>query len=280
MRKSLGNKRKQIGDGEEGRPNQIAEITSIYGNFKHDETKILKIKENGNGEYVEKELVVCKVFDNEDFGYNKITVERPLRLNFQASVERIELLDAIPAFQNIASSKKKDENIRIKEIEAGEKRQEEVRTLLLDLGKAHNYKVYKNRKAFLIDLREIDRAKGAKLNVAELKAILEALGERDETAEICRDKKGKPEPDPQLRDTEMVPLKENIDEYFEREVSPHVPDAWIDYTKTKVGYEIPLNRHFYKYEPPRELLVIEDELKELERDILDLLKEVTKSEEV
>ena len=280
MRKSLGNKRKQIGDGKEGRPNQIAEITSIYGNFKHDETKILKIKENGNGEYVEKELVVCKVFDNEDFGYNKITVERPLRLNFQASVERIGLLDAIPAFQNIASSKKKDENIRIKEIEAGEKRQEEIRTLLHDLGKAHNHKLYKSRKAFLIDLREIDRAKEAKLNVAELKAILEALGERDETAEICRDKKGNPEPDPQLRDTEMVPLKENIDEYFKRVVLPHIPDAWIDYTKTKVGYEIPLNRHFYKYEPPRELHVIEDELKDLERDILDLLKEVTKSEEV
>ncbi len=280
MTKSLGNKRKQIGDGEEGRPNQIAEITSIYGNFKHDETKILKIKENGNGEYVEKELVVCKVFDNEDFGYNKITVERPLRLNFQASVERIELLDAIPAFQNIASSKKKDENIRIKEIEAGEKRQEEIRTLLLDLGKAHNHKLYKSRKAFLIDLREIDRAKGAKLNVAELKAILEALGERDETAEICRDKKGKPEPDPQLRDTEMVPLKENIDEYFKREVSPQVPDAWIDYDKTKIGYEIPLNRHFYVYEPPRELEVIDTELKWLEMNILDLLKEVTKSEEV
>jgi type I restriction enzyme M protein len=280
MRKSLGNKRKQIGDGEQGRPNQIAEITSIYGNFKHDETKILKIKENGNGEYVEKELVVCKVFDNEDFGYNKITVERPLRLNFQATEERIELLDAITAFQNIASSKKKDENARIREIEAGEKRQEEIKTLLRDLGKAYNDKLYKNRKTFLIDLREIDRAKGAKLNVVELKAILEALGERDETAEICRDKKGNPEPDPQLRDTEMVPLKESVEEYFEREVLPHVHDAWIDYSKTKVGYEIPLNRHFYKYEPPRELEVIDAELRDLERDILDLLGDVTKRVEV
>jgi type I restriction enzyme M protein len=280
MRKSLGNKRKQIGDGDEGRPNQIAEITKIYGNFKHDETKILKFKENSNGEYIEKELVVCKVFDNEDLGYNKITVERPLRLNFQASIERIELLDAIPAFQNIASSKKKDENIRIIEIEAGEIRQEEIRTLLCDFGKAHNEKLYKSRKAFLIDLREIDRTKEANLNVVELKAILEALGERDETAEICRDKKGNPEPDPQLRDTEMVPLKENIEEYFKREVLPHVPDAWIDYTKTKTGYEIPLNRLFFKYEPPRELEEIDVELKDLERDILDLLKTVTKSEEV
>ncbi len=280
MRKSLGNKRKQIGDGEEGRPNQIADITSIYGNFKHDETKVLKIKENHNSDFIEKEMVVSKVFDNEDFGYNKITVERPLRLNFQATDERLELLNAITAFQNIAGSKKKDENTRIIEIEAGGIRQEEIRTLLRDLGKAHNYKLYKNRKTFLIDLREIDRAKGAKLTAAELKAILEALGERDETAEICRDKKGNPEPDPQLRDTEMVPLKESIEEYFEREVLPHVPDAWIDYDKTKIGYEIPLNRHFYVYEPPRELEIIDAELKGLERDILDILKDITKSEEV
>lgn len=77
----------------------------------------------------------------------------------------------------------------------------------------------------------------------------------------------------------MVPLKESIDEYFKREVLPHVPDAWIDYDKTKIGYEIPLNRHFYVYEPPRELEVIDVELKGLERDILDLLGDVTKSEE-
>ena len=61
------------------------------------------------------------------------------------------------------------------------------------------------------------------------------------------------EPDADLRDTETVPLKESIEEYFKREVLPHVPDAWIDHGKTKVGYEIPLNRHFYRYEPPRPL---------------------------
>lgn len=102
-----------------------------------------------------------------------------------------------------------------------------------------------------------------------------ALGERDETAEICRDKQGKPEPDSDLRDTESVPLKESIEEYFKREVLPHVPDAWIDHGKTKVGYEIPLNRHFYRYEPPRELEEIEADIKGLEGEILDLLREVT-----
>ncbi|MHC1780854.1 MAG: N-6 DNA methylase [Bacteroidales bacterium] len=280
MKKSLGNKRKQIGDGEDGRPNQIAEITTIYGNYKNNETRIFKIKENGKGEEKEKELAVSKIFDNEDFGYNKITVERPLRLNFQANIERIALLDAIPAFQSIASSKKKDENERIKEIEAGEQRQEEIKMMLKDLGKAHNEKLYKDRKAFLLDLREIDRKKGMKLNSVELKAILEALSERDESAEICRDSKGNPEPDPILRDSEMVPLKESIEEYFKREVLLHVHDAWIDYSRTKVGYEIPLNKHFYKYEPPRDLEKIENDLRVLERDILGLLKDVTKSEEI
>lgn len=278
MQKSLGNKRKEIGDGDKGKPNQIAEITTIYGNFRHDETRTFKIKENGNGE-AEKEMIVSKIFDNEDFGYNKITVERPLRLNFQATDERIALLDGITAFLNIASSQKKDENLRIKEIEEGEKRQEAIRVMLRDLGVAHGFKLYKDRKVFLRDLKEIDRAKEMKLSAPELKAILEALGERDETAEICRDSKGRWEPDPLLRDTELIPLKENIEEYFKREVLPHVPDAWVDYTKTKVGYEIPLNRHFFQYEPPRDLEIIETELKGLEKDILKLLNVATLSAE-
>jgi type I restriction enzyme M protein len=104
---------------------------------------------------------------------------------------------------------------------------------------------------------------------------MEALSERDETAAICLDAKEKPEADSNLRDTENVPLKENIEAYFKREVLPHVPDAWIDHSKTKVGYEIPLNRHFYRYEPPRSLDAIEQDIKTLEKDILDLLQEVT-----
>ena len=110
-----------------------------------------------------------------------------------------------------------------------------------------------------------------RLTAPELKAVLGALGERDETAEICRDRDGNPEPDPELRDTESVPLKEDIAEYFHREVLPHVPDAWIDESKTKVGYEIPLNRHFYRYEPPRPLEVIEADIKTLEQEIMSLL---------
>jgi type I restriction enzyme M protein len=135
-------------------------------------------------------------------------------------------------------------------------------------------RLYKDRTAFVADLKAVDSESEVRLTAAELKAIGNALGERDETAEICRDRDGNPEPDPELRDTETVPLKENIEEYFKREVLPCVRDAWIDHSKTKVGYEIPLNRHFYRYEPPRPLEEIEADIKTLESDILVLLKEV------
>lgn len=273
MRKSLGNKRHQIGDGEENRPNQIAELSKIYGNFKHDETHIIEI------EGIKKKVVVSKIFDNADFGYNKITVERPLRLNFQASVERIALLDDIRAFQKIAESEKKNETIRQQEIEAGTKRQQVIKTILSDLSKATASKLYKDRIAFLKELKTIDQKTGARLSAPELKAVLEALSEKDENAEICRDAKGNPDADTDLRDTENVPLKENIEEYFKREVLPHVSDAWIDHSKTKVGYEIPLNRHFYRYEAPRPLEAIAADVKTLEGEIVAMLAEITGSAE-
>ena len=107
-----------------------------------------------------------------------------------------------------------------------------------------------------------------------IKTILRALSERDETADICADKKGNPEPDPDLRDYENIPLKEKIGDYFQREVLPHVPDAWIDESKTKVGYEIPFNRHFYKYVPPRSLEEIDADLNKVSQEIIELLKEI------
>ena len=115
----------------------------------------------------------------------------------------------------------------------------------------------------------------APCGTVETHDLLHALGERDETAKICRDKDGNPESDSDLRDTETVPLKEPIDAYFKREVLPHVSDAWIDESKTKIGYEIPLNRYFYRYEPPRELDIIEADIKTLEGEIVTLLAEVT-----
>ena len=106
-----------------------------------------------------------------------------------------------------------------------------------------------------------------------LKAVLDALSERDETAQVCM-VKGQPEPDPDLRDDENVPLTEAIDADMAREVLPHIPDAWVDHAKTKVGYEIPFTRHFYVYQPPRPLGVIRAEIEALEAEIQGMLANV------
>ena len=277
MQKSLGNKRNKIGDPADraNEPDQIAEVTKIFGSFRNGDTRRFTEEDLVTKQPVERERVVCKVFDNSDFGFNKITVERPLRLNYQATPERITRLDDESIFRNLASSNKKNERVRLAEIAAGEKRQDAIRDILFIFSKATKEKLYKNREAFISDLRKVAGEQDVHLSASELKAVLNAIGEHDDTAEICRDKQGNPEPDAELRDTENVPLKENIAAYFKREVLPHVPDVWIDESKTKVGYEIPFNRHFYVYMPPRPLEVIESDIKTLESEILGLLTEVT-----
>jgi type I restriction enzyme M protein len=290
MEKSLGNKRRRIGDPSDKPkdPDYIGDITGLHGHFAEGTSRWVLFDKDGKvvtvtpnaptGEAPEgqqwKQLVVSKVFDNEDFGYHKITVERPLRLNFHATPERLARLEDETAFKNLASSTKKNEAARLIDIAAGEKRQQQVRDLLTEFAKRHPEQI-NDRKVFLDSLKPVDRELNARLSAPELKAVVNALGERDEIAEICRNRDGEAEPDAELRDTENVPLKESIQAYFEREVLPHVPDAWVDHSKTKVGYEIPLNRHFYRYEPPRELSIIEDEIKALEADIVRLLAEVT-----
>jgi type I restriction enzyme M protein len=224
---------------------------------------------------VEKTLVVSRIFDNDDFGFRKITVERPLRLSFQATPERLARLEEEPGFRNLVASNRKAEDARLAEIELGRRRQGEIRALLRAFAAAHAGHTWRDRAAFLAELHAAERAGGPRLTAAERKAVVSALGERDGCAEICRDAHGRPEPDPELRDTESVPLKERVDEFFDREVRPHLPDAWIDHAKTKVGYEIPFTRHFYRYEPPRPLEEIEAEIKALESEIVALLAEVT-----
>jgi type I restriction enzyme M protein len=279
MEKSLGNKRRRIGDPSDEKtkkdPNHIGEITKIFGDFSDEDIRTFIAEDPITHKPIQRQRAVSKIFDNEDFGYHKITVERPLRLNFQTSVKRIARLDDDSGFKNLATRAKKDPAVRQQEIEAGQQRQEEIRSLLRAFGETSGQKLFKERKEFLTALRNMDLAHAVRLTPPELKAVLAALGERDKTAEVCRDRDGQPEPDPDLRDTETVPLNEGVDAYFKREVLPHVPDAWIDHTKTKVGYEIPFNRQFYSYEPPRPLEVIETDIKGLETEILDLLKEVT-----
>jgi len=259
MNRSLGNKRNVIGDGVEVMPDQIAEMTQIYGEFQQNGTR--RVTVNG----AEKEVVVSKIFDNEDFGYWRITVERPLRLNFQVSAERLARLETESAFVNLAVSKKRG-GVALEEIEAGKALQESIKTALGSLGE----QVYRDRETFDKALTKV--LKALKIAAPVKKAIANALAERDETAEICRDRDGNPEPDGNLRDYENVPLKEDIDEYMKREVLPHVPDAWVDESKTKIGYEIPFTRHFYEYVPPRPLAEIEREIKELEDEIRGMLE--------
>lgn len=191
MPKSLGNKRHLLGDefNEERKEYpHIQQITRIYGEFQDNQT--FTTERDGKPWTG----IVSKIFDNEYFGYRKITVERPLRLNFAATPERIARLEEITAFQKLASSTKKNPKQHFEEIEAGKKRQEAIRTFLRDLGKATGETVYRDRKEFLTQMKSLDKASGIRLSAPELKAILSALGERDETAEICRDAKGNPEP--------------------------------------------------------------------------------------
>jgi len=259
MRKSLGDKRKELG------PDDIDTLTRRYADFT--------------------EGPEVKVFDNADFGFHRITVERPLRLNFQASPERIARLTDEKTWQALLTSKKKGAAAAA-EILEGEATQRAVLNLLKTLATPEPVgwtsaaqsteptpPLYQNRDAFTKVLKSAARTRGLKLAAPVLKAILSALSERDESADVCTDN-GQPEPDPDLRDSENVPLKDDIGAYLEREVLPHVPDAWVDHSKTKIGYEIPFTRHFYVYEPPRPLGVIRSEIEALEGEIQGLLERV------
>lgn len=252
MRKSLGNKRREIS------AEQINTVSKIYEDFKDSE--------------------YSRIFNTADFGYRKITVERPLRLNFQASPERIGRLKKESAFVNLVVSKKKSTYDKAAEEAEGRRQQEAIIAMVATLPDT----LFKDRAEFEKSLNDAAKAGSVKLSPPIRKAILSALSERDETAGVCRDKDGNPEPDPELRDTENVPLKEDISTYFEREVRPHVSDAWIntsicdhkDGAVGKVGYEINFNRYFYKYQPPRSLPVIEADIRTLEKEIMGMLREV------
>ena len=269
MRKSLGKKRNELSQ------RQIAALTRIYGNFEDGETCDLTDEDPVTHQPRTRPRVISKVFANEDFGYRKVAVERPLRLNFASTPERIARIEDEEAFQNLARSKKRPGPAHDDEVAKGQARQEVIRRLLRSLADVTGGEVMRDREAFLAVLGSTADSAGTRLSAPERKAVLSALSERDPDAEICRDRRGNPEPDRELRDTERVPLQEDVDEYFAREVLPHIPDAWLDKTKTKIGYEIPLNRHFYVYEPPRPLEEIRSELQVLEREVAVLLAEVT-----
>ena len=232
MRKSLGSKRKELSE------QSIAEIVRIYGNGSESEALAPK---------------VSKLFNTTDFGYRRITIERPLQLSFYPhDVERLEALQSDKAFAKLG--------------ELGAE-------VLTSLAKMQEQ---------IDDREEFKEALDVKLTASQLKLIIKHVGEHNDEAKLCYDKKGKLEANPDLRDYENVPLKEDVYAYFEREVKPHVPLAWIDEKKRDekdgevgiVGYEIPFNRHFYEYVPPRSLEEIDAELETLSREIVELLNEI------
>ena len=269
MRRSLGNKRNELS------PEQIADMTRIHGGFTDGETRDITDEDPITHEPRTRLRVVSKVFDNDDFGYRKITVERPLRLNFAATPERIARIEDQATFVNLAKSKKRAGAAHDAQVAEGQARQRVIRDALETLAETTGGEIIFERDVFATRLRDVAEAHNVKLSAPERNATLASLSERDPEAGICEDRRGNPEPDTSLRDTENVSLGEDIDAYMEREVQPHVPDAWVDHDKTKIGYEIPFNRHFYVYEPPRPLEVIEADLQTLETEIGRLLAEVT-----
>jgi type I restriction enzyme M protein len=226
LRRSLGDKRREFSDAH------ITDIVREYGDMRDNTTS--------------------KVFDNADFGYNRLTIERPLRLAFQITLERKErFLDACP----------------------------ELLDDLQAMDKSIGREVSRDWNTILKQVQAILKERDSKWRAPQVKAFREAFTEVDPKAEAVIAKKtgGKieHESDPKLRDFENVPLKEDVQAYFEREVRPHVADAWSDHEKTKIGYEINFNRHFYRFTPPRPLAEIDADLKRAEEEIVRLLREVT-----
>lgn len=240
MRKSLGSKRKELTE------ESIETIVKTYGQFAETE--------------------FSKIFDYQDFGYRRITVERPLKLAFEVTAEN---------FNNYCNDY----------IEKIQKKNPEI---TIDVQPPVGYTAL---QSLIGNEKVLSRATffecfTEKLSATEKKNICKFFAEQDESAESCLiesgKQKGQPEPNPDLRDNENVPLKESVQDYFKREVLPHVPDAWIDESKVDaidgevgiVGYEIPFNRHFYVYQAPRALEEIDADLDAVSADIMSLLQEV------
>ena len=235
MKSSLGKKRNEISD------EQIKSITKIYDSFKE-------------GEF-------SKIFDNNDFGYYRITVDRPLKRNFKVSKDRLEKLQQEKAFLKLDELKPKPKQPKCKDV--------------LKVLSTIPTKTYKDHDTFSTELSNAFSKADFKITASQLKTIENALSERDEDATPQKDSKGNQIADSNLRDNENIPLKDDIDKYFAKEITPYVPDAWIDEsTRDKVGYEIPFTRHFYVYKPLRPLEEIDKEIHQLQKEISEGLEEL------
>ncbi|MCY2987444.1 MAG: class I SAM-dependent DNA methyltransferase [Planctomycetota bacterium] len=227
LRRNLGKKRYEISE------DQSAAILGIYQAFEA--------------------TTVSKIFDTTDFGYTKVTVERPLRLRY----------DLMPEQRNAFAVDR--ECLKLKD-----ERGERLTAVVAELAKRAPWR--DNAKFFAALTKSIP----FKLTAGLIKSLRANLGVRDEAAEPVLDDDGQPVPDSELRDFENVPLKDDIDDYFRREVLPHVSDAWMDRSKDKVGYEISFTKYFYEYTPLRSTAEIAAELLELDEETENLLREIVK----
>ncbi len=234
MRKSLGNKRHEI--DEAGRK----KILELYQNFTGNEHS--------------------KIFQTTEFSYRQVTIERPLRISFQVTPERIDLIKSEKTFQKL--------------------KPKEQEGIVASLQSFPDQKLFLDRTEFLKAFTA--HTKSLKLGAPMKKMIVTTFSERDEQANICTDGDGHPEPDSELRDYENVPWGTDVYEYFQKEVLPYVPDAWLnegvrdhkDNQVGKVGYEIPFTRFFYQYQAPRDLREIEGEIETIENELLTLLQKL------
>jgi type I restriction enzyme M protein len=222
-KRSLGDKRRHMTGS------QIGEIVRLYGKFEEGPRS--------------------KIFDNADFGYTRVTIERPLRLRYQMTTEdKARFLDACPHLLD------------------------DVQAIDQGLGREPRL----DWPATWDEIEALLKKRGSRWKATEQKLFRSVFTQRDAKAEpVPAGGRGSGfEADADQRDFENVPLTEDVDAYFEREVKPHVPDAWMDRSKDKVGYEINFNRHFYVFMPPRPLADIDVDLKQAEDEVLRLLREV------
>ncbi len=310
MTPSLGDKRKFIGDGSDGSPDHIDIIANLYGDFvdnvrltaKEIQTNVDTKQDSSRSMYV------SRIFQNQEFGYLKLTIERPMRLNFAVSDERIARFKTTRVFTELAISRKRKDKKKIAEEQLlGAKAQAALLGVLESMKPSFkDGALIKSRDSFETSLQEAFETAGIELDSVLRNSLLSpgSLGERDPSADICYDKKGNPEPDPELRDTENIPLpietplplpleyeskknknkvavdklcelmREYCEEYLKSEVHPYRSDSWIDYSKIKVGYEISFPRYFLEYEDPDSLAAIEAATLGYESKIFATMKEL------
>lgn len=271
--KSLGKKQYEI--SEDG----IREITDIYKAYKNHS---IEVEDNGKP----RTLDISKIYDVADFKYTKIIVERPLRLAYQ-TCDKLAALKTHSKFIELATSKKKDQTAAAADIAKGKALQEKIITAL----ETFNGKdpILNDAEFFTAFAEKFD----GKLNKNLIKLLRDGIGEKDELAQavfldpftapiqtgrVC-DWHEKPLQDTDLRDSESIQWKQDITDYFEREVLPFAPDAWMDREKDKIGYEIPFTKFFYEYKPLRDLSLIMRDIEALEQETEDLLDEIKEVDE-